>query len=129
MNNQILRTLIIKRKRKLAGGLLPYWIITKIPKEEFVEKYALEGDLCKMDKSGQPIPRIDVGELDKAGIRINNGQSLELELTRAEETIFIVTMDGCLSNEVWVRDYLESGKDVIITTKGGFKGVSYPVVI
>ncbi|MBR1847939.1 MAG: hypothetical protein IJ791_01700 [Lachnospiraceae bacterium] len=109
--------------------MLPYWIITKIPKEEFVEKYSLDGDLCKMDKSGRPIPRIDVGELVKVGTRIGNGQTLELELTRAEETIFIVTMDGCLSNEVWVRDYLESGKDVIISTKGGFKGVSYPVVI
>jgi hypothetical protein len=124
-----MRILKVKRKRKLAGGLLPYWLITKIPKEDFCNKYYIMGDMCNMDRSGQPIPRIDAKELDKIGIRILNGQTLELDLTIAEETLFVCTMDGCLSNEVWVRDYLEKGKDVVISTKGGFKGLSYPVVI
>jgi hypothetical protein len=37
-------------------------------------------------------------------------------------------MDGYLSNEINVDEYIASGKQVVINTKGGFKNIPHPVI-
>lgn len=125
---KILQKIVIKRKRKFASALLPYWIITNITKKEFMCKYNLEGDLCKFNVMGQAIPRIEISILDSIGVRISNGQTVEIELDDEVETIFASTIDGCLSNEIKLEDFSinEQYYEIFLSTKGGFKNLSYP---
>lgn len=124
-----MRKLIILRKKAFAGSLLPYWIITGFSKENFVEKYNFNGDLCEMSAEGIPVPRIMIEELDRIGIRINSGQIKEISVVDDIHHLFVSTMDGCLSNEINVDDCLKTNEgQITINTKGGFKNLSYPVV-
>ena len=69
-----------------------------------MEKYNFDGDLCKMNAWGRPVPRITIEELDRIGVRINNGQ---------------INVEDCLKT---------NGGQITINTKGGFKKLPYPVV-
>lgn len=91
-------------------------------------KYNLDGDLCKFNVMGQAIPRIEISILDSIGVRISNGQTVEIELDDEVETIFASTMDGCLSNEIKLKDFSinEQSYEIFLSTKGGFKNLSYP---
>lgn len=123
-----MKKLIITRKKKFAGALLPYWIMVGTRKKLFMQQYGFEGDLCKMDFQGFAVARIDVKELDRLGTRIGNGQTIEFEVADDVENLFVSTMQGCLSNEVNIDEYLASGKKVVINTTGGFKKLSCPVI-
>ena len=81
------------------------------------------GDLCDHDKWGQPISRIEVSELDQIGIRIKNGQIMEVPVQEDTVSIFVITFSGSISNELLID---ETKNTITITTKGGFKTVSYP---
>lgn len=112
-----------------AGLLVPYWIITGFSKDIFMEKYNFDRDLCEMSAEGMPIPRIMIEELDRIGIRINNGQIKEISVPDDINNLFVSTMDGCLSNEINVDDCLKIYEgQITISTKGGFKNLSYPVL-
>lgn len=124
-----MKKLIVLRKKAFAGALLPYWIIAGFRKDIFKEKHNFDGDLCEMSAMGWPIRRITVEELDRIGIRINNGQIIEISVADDIHNLFVSTMDGCLSNEINVDDYLKTNEgQITINTKGGFKNMSYPVV-
>lgn len=108
---------------------MPYWIIVGFRKDVFVQEYHLDGDLCKMDTSGRPISRIEIEELDRIGTRIKNGQILEISVADDAHHLFVSTMDGCLSNEINLDDCLKTDEGrITITTKGGWKTLSYPFV-
>ena len=66
--------------------------------------------------------------LDETGTRINNGETITIELKDGETALFVSTVDGCLSNEVQVNDYWQTGLKITITTKGGFKTLPHPVI-
>lgn len=123
-----MKRLFIYREKKFASALLPYWIITNISKKEFMSKYELEGDLCRFDEKGQAIPRIDIATLDSIGVRISNGQTVSIDLSDEVETIFASTMDGCLSEEIDLKDFEVNGDyyEICLSTKGGFMNLSYP---
>ena len=110
-------------KKKFAGALVPYWIIIG-DKDAFMQEHGFTGDLCEMADSGYAVSRITVEELDSVGVRINNGQTVELEVPEEAVSLFVSTMDGCLSNEVSFVD----GQRMTITTAGGFRKLPYPVV-
>ena len=59
---------------------------------------------------------------------IRDGQTIEIEITNNATTLFVSTMDGYLSNEIKIDEYIASGTDVVINTKGGFKNISHPVI-
>ena len=124
-----MKKIFVLRKKAFAGSLLPYWIIVGISKASFMQNYDIDGDLCDMDTWGNAVSRIDIEELDKIGTRINNGQVIELPVEDDVSSLFVITMDGCLSNEIDIDDCLKTNeKQAIIKTKGGFKKLSYPVV-
>lgn len=117
------------RKKAFAGSLLPYWVIVGFSKTYFMQKYNLDGDLCAINAWGNALSRIDIEELDKIGIRINNGQAIEISVADDVSDLFVITMDGCLSNEINIDDCLKTNeRRVTIKTKGGFKRLPYPVV-
>lgn len=120
------KILIVSRKKKFASALMPYWIIVGISKKDFMEQYGLEEDLCLHSESGQPVPRIDMSVLDSIGTRIQNGETVSLELENTVYSVFASTMDGSLSNEIILDD--SPVKHLTMTTKGGFATISYPVL-
>ncbi|MBQ6592467.1 MAG: hypothetical protein IJH98_06205, partial [Solobacterium sp.] len=93
-------------------------------KDAFMQEHGFTDDLCEMADSGYAVPRITVEELDSVGARINNGQTVELEVPKEIDELFVSTMDGCLSNRVSFVD----GQQITITTAGGFRRLPYPVV-
>lgn len=123
-----MKKLIITRKKKFSGAILPYWIIVGTRKKLFMQQYGFEGDLCKMNFQGFAAARIDVEELDRLGTRIGNGQTIEFEVADDVDNLFVSTMQGCLSNEISIDEYLASGKKVVINTTGGFTKLSCPVI-
>ena len=123
-----MKSIKVTRKKKYAGAVMPYWIITQKSKTAFMTEFGLEGDTCEMSEAGFPISRIDITMLDRIGIRIKNGQTIEIEITNNATTLFVSTMDGYLSNEIKIDEYIASGTDVVINTKGGFKNISHPVI-
>lgn len=72
-----MRKVIISRERKIASALLPYWIITHISKQDFMQRHGFEDDLCRHKWNSQAVSRIEISELDKIGTRIKNGETIE----------------------------------------------------
>lgn len=124
-----MKRLIIHRKKKFPSALMPYWIVTETDKKTFMEKYNLVGDLCQTSISGQPISRIAPKILKKYH-SIENGESLQIELNDSIDTVFAITLDGNLSNEIILNDGVKiDGITVFnytLTTKGGFLKTCYP---
>ena len=79
--------------------------------------------MCDHDEFGQPVSRIEVSELDQIGIRIKNGQIIEVPVQEDTVSIFVIAFGGSISNELLIEQIKDT---VTITTKGGFKTVSYP---
>ena len=123
-----MKNIKVIRKKKFAGAVMPYWIIVHKAKTDFKAEFGFEGDACDMSMAGFPVSRIDMHILDSIGTRILNGQTIELELEDEVKTIFASTMDGYLSNEINVDEYIALGKQVVINTKGGFKNIPHPVI-
>ena len=107
---------------------MPYWIITRMSKAEFCAQYGLDGDKCEQSESGFPVPRIDMSVLDELGTRINNGETVSIDVDDGDESLFVSTMDGYLSNEVRLEDYQQAGLKITVSTKGGFAALPHPVV-
>lgn len=120
-----MKKLIIYRKRQLPSALIPYWVVVTISKSEFMEKYQLSDDIsCYVGEWGQPIPRMEFNP-QEYGIPISNGKTLELEIDENIRSVFAVTMDGLLSNELLLNPQFTTYQ-ILITTKGGWKTPSYP---
>ena len=119
-----MKSIIVIRKRSFASAFMPYWIVfSKISKTIFLQSHGFVGDMCDHDKWGQPISRIEVSELDQIGIRIKNGQIMEVPVPKDTVSIFVIAVGGSISNELLID---ETSDTLTITTKGGFKTVSYP---
>lgn len=124
-----MKRIIVTREKKIASALMLYWVIPG-SKQAFMQQFGLVGDLTEHDAFGQPLYRIDITVLDANGARIKNGEQIALDLNDSIFSVFACTRSGSLSNEV----YLQSGQLVggietyylKMTTKGGFKTVSYP---
>ena len=89
-----------------------------ISKSEFMSRYQLFDDTsCCIDKHGHPISRMEFHPLEY-GFPILNGQTLELEIDESVKSIFAVTVDGLLSNEIVLNPQLTSYQ-IVVSTKGG----------
>lgn len=114
----------ISRVKKFASALVPFWVVTDMSKTEFMKTFGLGSDRECKTVLGQAAPRIAGFEPDKYGVRIANGETLELEVADEKSTLFVMTMDGLLSNEI-ALDKAECR--VEIGVKGGMMTPSYPV--
>ena len=119
-----MKSIKVIRKRSFASALMPYWIVvSKLTKNAFLQSHGMAGDLCDYDKFGQPVSRIEVSELDQIGIRIKNGQILKVPVQEDTVSVFVIAVGGSISNELLIEEIKDT---ITITTKGGFKTVSYP---
>lgn len=119
-----MRTIKVTRKKKLASAMMPFWIIVSgLSKKEFMEQNHLEKDLCDTNITGFPIPRIHPMLVQTIGVRIENGQTVEIPIDDDVKSIFACTNEGSLSNEISIENIND---ELILTTKGGFKTTSYP---
>lgn len=117
--------LIVHRKRKFASALMPFWVITNISKSEFMKKYQITDDIsCSLDWMGQPVSRINFNP-DDYGVRILSGETIEIEINEYTKSVFAITIDGLLSNEVRLNQDCILHR-ICLTTKGGWKTPSYP---
>lgn len=121
-----MQKIIITREKKFASAILPYWIITCISKQDFMLKHGFKEDLCEHERNGQAVSRIEINELDSIGIRIQNGETVEMIVDDDTNSFFACSMSGSLSNEVKMEGYISHPIAIKLTTKGGFKTVSYP---
>lgn len=107
--------------------ILPYWIIlSDISKEQFMREYCLNGDLCKHNWAGQAVRRIDTDTLNHIGIPISNGETVSIDLIDNVISVFVITVDGSLSNEIKIKEMKTS--NLVVSTKGGWRTVSYPIL-
>ena len=72
-----------------------------------------------------PLPRMDF-DPQAYGPPIRNGETLEIEADDAA-TVFAVTAEGLLSNELTLGEKEPSCR-VLVTTKGGWKTPPYPAL-
>ena len=94
-----MRKIIVRRKRQFAAALVPYWIVVGLPRAAFMEKYHLSDDTsCRM-AGAYPLPRMDF-DPQAYGQPILNGKTLEIEADDDATTVFAVTAEGLLSNEL-----------------------------
>lgn len=120
-----MKKLIIYRKKQIPSALMPYWIVTAISKSELMEKHQLSDDIsCCVDKYGAPIPHVGFNP-QEYGVPITIGKTLELEIDDSIESVFAVTLDGILSNELPL-DSPDTTYQFLLTTVGGWKNPSYP---
>ena len=119
-----MKSIRVIRKRSFRSALMPYWIVvSNISKNKFLQSHGFTGDLCDHDQFGQTVSRIEVSELDQIGIRIKNGQIIEVPVQEDAVSVFVITFGGSISNELLIDEINDT---LTITTKGGFKTVSYP---
>ncbi len=119
------KKLVVRRKWKLASALMPYWIITRVSKEDFMQRFLLEDDVsCDVTDWEQAEESADFCPWEW-GVPIGNGKTLELEIEEDVSSVFAVTMGGLLSNEI-ILDSDQSIYQILLTTKGGWKEPSYP---
>ena len=125
-----MKTITIRRKKKLGNALMPYWIITGMTKDAFKQAFHLPGDLVRRDQAGMPISRLGsslddaVRILDALGTRIANGKTLVIEAEPTVQSVFAVSIDGVISNEIPIGNVEKY--NLLLTPKGGWKTVSYP---
>ena len=124
-----MRTIIITRKKRFANAVMPYWIIIGVRKANFCKEQNISGDLCEQSDSGFPIPRIDSSVLDRIGIRIGTGETVEREISDDLKSFFVSTIDGCLSEEVILSEKADGAESYTIDTKGGFRTLPHPVIL
>lgn len=122
-----MRILKIRRIKKFASALMPYWIVA-YSQQQFKDAFGMKENLsCIIDNfTGQPYKRADFNP-DDFGVRIKNGQILELKIEDDVRSFFVMTYEGLLSNEIILNpDYHEYNFDIV--TKGGWRFPSYPTV-
>ena len=49
-----MKSIIVTRKKKFAGAVMQYWIITQKSKTAFMTEFRLDGDTCEMSEAGFP---------------------------------------------------------------------------
>lgn len=122
-----MRKITITRRKSLRACVLPYFIvISAASKDRFMAEYGLSSDLCEIDRMGQAVSRIDRDTLNQIGIPILNGNTVSIDLTEDAASVFAVTMDGSLSNEIRLSEL--HSDNLVISTKGGWRTACYPVL-
>lgn len=94
-----------------------------------MKKYLLSGDLsCNIDTYGYTVSRMPMEFNPREwGIALANGKTLELEIDESIKSVFAMTTGGLLSNEI-LLDSQFTYYEILVTTKGGLKIPSYPVL-
>lgn len=118
-----MRTLTVTRKGRIAGAMLPYWIISADVIHEMPARFQKYTE-AKMDVTGHARPTIDVGQLDALGVRIGNGETVTMELADDIAAVYACTMDGIISEPAVLPQ--SDAIHLTLTTRGGFIRLPHP---
>ena len=118
-----MKTLTVTRKSKIAGAMLPYWIISADVINEMPARFQKYTE-AKMDATGHARPTIAVEQLDALGVRIGNGETVTMELADDIAAVSACTMDGIIS-EPAVLPQADTLR-LTLTTRGGFIRLPHP---
>lgn len=127
-NDCSMKKITIHRKWQFANAWMADWVVFDISRSDFMEKYHLpDARSCRIDAHGFPVRRMefDPGEY---GIPIANGKTLAVEADDTVASVFAVTIDGLLSNEL-ILPAQRAAHTVRLITKGGWREPSYPELI
>lgn len=117
----------VRRLWKFRSVLLPFWIVFGIDKSQFMKLFHLQDDLtCELDVAF-PITRLGEVNLTEYGVPIYSGRTLTIVSDRNISSLFVMTCDGLLSNEVNFDNEAERC-EVEISVAGGWRTPSYPIV-
>ncbi|MFQ7159201.1 MAG: hypothetical protein ACLRPX_06105 [Ruthenibacterium sp.] len=120
-----MKTLVIHRRIQLPSLLVPFWAVTGISKAEFMARHQLSDELsCSLDTWGHPIARTQFcpGEY---GVPIYCGKTVQLAAGEGACTLFALTAEGLLSNEL-VLPQAAGVYSILLEAKGGWRAPSYP---
>lgn len=115
-----MRILRVKREKSFVCSLMNDWVVLKYRKSEF----QLEDLKDHIDANGFPIATKDFNP-NEYGTPIANGEEIVFEIDDTVRSMFVVTDDGIMSNELQVDPQAEI-MDVAILTKGGWNVPGYP---
>ena len=117
------RILTVRREKSFVSSLMCDWVVLKYTKDELMKRTAGS----HMGENGIMIAA-DGFNPNEFGTPIANGQELTFEIDSEVKTVFVVTMDGLLSNVIEL-DPLAEHSEIIIFTKGGLKVPGYPHIL
>ena len=125
-----MKKIIIHRKWKFANAWMPYWVVVGMSRSDFIEKFHLpDARSCEIDALGYIVKRMEFDPNDY-GIPVANGKTLVIEADDGVASVFAVTFDGLLSNEVSLPCMQptcpQAAYKIELTTKGGWRQPSYP---
>ena len=107
-----MKTLVIHRRIQLPSLLVPFWAVTGISKAEFMARHQLSDELsCSLDTWGHPIARTQFcpGEY---GVPIYCGKTVQLAAGEGACTLFALTAEGLLSNELVLPQAAGDGRNL-----------------
>lgn len=119
--------IVFHRKKKFASCAVPFYIIFTSTKQGFIKKYALNAhNDYRLNGFGRATVKADFSQCEYE-IPIKNGETLEMELSDNINSVFAMTYEGLLSNEL-ALDKTAAPIKVVISAKGGWGKPSYPVL-
>lgn len=129
-----MKKLIIKREKKMASALMPYWVVTGMSRQEFIYKFHIQEDRYRLRdtghryQSGDTVTSITIHSLDAIGVKLENGRTVTTEVDDSVRAVFACTSGGWVTEEVPLDKYLkpDGTYELCISTKGGLTESSYP---
>ena len=122
-----MKTIRVRRLVKFRSALLPFWIVFGIEKSQFMKLFHLQDDLtCDLDVAF-PISRLGEKNLAEYGVPIRVGKTLTIISHHNISSLFVMTREGLLSNEVCFESETDRCK-VEISVEGGWRTPSHPIV-
>ena len=120
-----MKIITIHRKWQFANAWMPHWVVLGISWADFMEKFHLpDAHSCEIDALGYPVKRMEFDPNDY-GVPVANGKTLVLEADDDATSMFAVTFDGLLSNEL-LLPRSQTAYKIELTTKNGWRQPSYP---
>lgn len=120
-----MKKITIHRKWQLANALMPHWVVFCMSRSHFMEKFHLpDARSCEIDALGYPVKRMEFDPHDY-GVPVANGKTLMIEADDDAASVFAVTFDGLLSNEL-LLPRSQAAYNIKLTTKGGWRQPCYP---
>ncbi len=122
-----MKTIHVKRLLKFSSVFLPFWIVFGVDKGQFMKLFHLQDDLtCEMD-GAYPLSRLGESNPTEYGVPIFAGKALTIVSDRSIPSLFVMTSEGLLSNEVCF-DSEADRCEIEISVEGGWRSPSHPVV-
>ena len=122
-----MKTIKIKRVKKFACSLLPFWVISKMSKSRFLESSRLQesasGEICTA------FPDSVLEAIDTAVFNdpIRNGKQITISADDSCRSLFVITSTGMVSNEVFFETDI-GYYEIELTIKSGWKTPACPVL-